>query len=117
MYDFNCQTSENKLRRFFVQNVDLLDDLMKVKQADFSGCMDDISDCPTNVKWRALLAKMREENVPFSVKGLAVTGKELWESGVEQKRLSEVLRALLLHVAVHPTENKKSRLLRLAKRL
>jgi putative nucleotidyltransferase with HDIG domain len=117
MYDFNCQTSENKLRRFFVEHAPLLEDLMKIKQADFSGCMDDVSVCPTNQKWVALLDKMHKENIPFSLKELAVSGKELWDSGIAQNRLSEVLHTLLLHVATNPTDNKKSRLIRLSKKM
>ncbi|MBQ8295556.1 MAG: CCA tRNA nucleotidyltransferase [Clostridia bacterium] len=35
MYDFDCQTNENKLRRFFVTNENILHDLLAIKQADF----------------------------------------------------------------------------------
>ncbi len=117
MYDFNCKTGENKLRRFFVKNYPQIEDLLKIKQADFSACADDISPAPTCVRWRKLLAQMKDEGVPFTVKGLAVSGKELAEYGVPTPRLAETLNALLAHTAVFPKDNTKARLLKIAKGL
>ncbi len=114
MYDMNCMTSENKLRRFFVTHADLLQELIDVKQADFSACTDDLSTAPTVLRWTALLEKMRLENVPFSLRGLAVNGNDLLALGIEKTRISQLLQALLLHVAIFPGENEKPRLLRLA---
>ncbi len=114
MYDFNLQTGENKLRRFFVAHAPLLPALMQVKQADYSGCKDDPSPCPTNLKWQKLLEKMRAENVPFSLKELRVTGKDLIDKGVPAPRVSEILNKLLSHLAVNPKDNEKSKLLKLA---
>ncbi len=114
MYDFDCKTSENKLRRFFVQNHATLGDLLKVKQADFSACTDDPSKAPTCQKWEALLTKMKAEGVPFSLKELAVDGRDIENAGIEKTRIGETLNALLNHVAVLPKDNTKERLLRLA---
>ena len=114
MYDFNCQTSENKLRRFFVAHYGILDKLLAVKQADFSACMDDISPAPTCVRWKKLLQKMREEGVPFSLKSLAVTGNDMLDVGIAPKSISATLYALLMHVAVTPKDNTKTRLCKLA---
>ncbi len=114
MYDLDCKTSENKLRRFLVANRSKLDDLLLIKQADFSACADDTSKAPTCAKWERLLAKMTAEGVPFTLKELAVNGKELEEAGIPTARLSEVLRALLLHVAVLPQDNQRKRLIKLA---
>ncbi len=116
MYDFNCQTKENKLRRFFVENLDLLNDLLAIKQADFSACMDDTSVAPTVVKWSNILQKMQEENTPFSLKELDCTGKDLLSLNVPPPLISQTLHALLLYAATHPKENKKHRLLFLASR-
>ncbi len=117
MYDFNCQTGENKLRRFLVQNYEILEDLRKLKQADFSACTDDTSQTPTCARWEDLLAKMQAEGVPFSLKGLAVNGKDVEKIGVPPHRIAEVLNALLMHVAVTPKDNHRERLLRLAVRV
>ena len=114
MYDFDCKTGENKLRRFFVSNYDMLADLLLVKQADFSACTDDTSIAPTCVKWNALLARMQEEKVPFSLKALAVNGNDLLAEGLPAKNLAGILNALLMHTAVTPSDNTKARLIRLA---
>ncbi len=114
MYDFDCKTGEKKLRRFLVQNAPLLEDLLKIKQADFSACTDDISKAPTCARWEKLLAQMREEGVPFTLKTLAVNGKDIADIGVPAPRIAEVLQALLAHTAVFPKENTKPRLLTLA---
>ena len=114
MYDFNCKTGENKLRRFFVTHLDSLDELLLLKQADFSACTDDFSIAPTCRRWQAVLEKMKEENTPFRLKDLALSGKDILELGVPANRVSETLSALLLHTATHPTENEKQRLCRLA---
>lgn len=114
MYDFDLKTGENKLRRFFVRHAGLLEELSALKQADFSACADDLSESPTTRKWKAILAKMKEERAPFCVKELAVTGKELEQAGIERRFLSVALEELLLHCAVSPKDNEKNRLLALA---
>jgi len=117
MYDFNCQTSENKLRRFMVERYAVLDKLLALKQADYSACMDDISPAPTCVRWRALLKKMREENVPFSLKELAVNGNDILALRIPEKHIAQTLSALLAHTAIHPKDNTKTRLCALARSL
>ena len=114
MYDFNCQTGENKLRRFLVRNYAILEDLLAVKQTDFSACKDDLSLAPTCARWQALLEKMKAENTPLSLKELAVNGKDLLTLGVTPSNISLLLHALLLHTAVFPRDNEKKRLCRLA---
>lgn len=115
MYDFDCKTGENKLRRFLVSNAAKIPLLLALKQADFSACTDDTSIAPTCQKWNALLKKMHKENVPFSLKALAINGNDLIEIGVEKTKIAAILNALLLHAAVHPCDNEKERLLRLAR--
>ncbi|MBQ4269330.1 MAG: HD domain-containing protein, partial [Clostridia bacterium] len=114
MYDFDCKTKESKLRRFFIDRRDLLDDLMKLKQADFSGCMDDTSVCPTNQKWQTILAKMQAERVPFTTKELNVSGADLLTLGIPPRFIALILKEFLLHLALNPRENEKERLLTLA---
>lgn len=115
MYDFNCQTKENKLRKFFVEHAQILEKLLLLKQADFSACKDDLSPCPTGEKWNALLSKMQKENAPLCLKQLAVNGKDLQTLGFFGQNISATLKKLLLHAALNPKENKKERLLFLAK--
>lgn len=114
MYDLDCKVGENKLRRFFVTHSTLLEDLFILKQADFSACMDNLAPAPTKVRWEKLLEKMQAEKVPFSLKELAVNGRDLLNLGIPPVTLSALLEKLLLHTACNPSENRKDRLLRLA---
>ncbi len=114
MYDLDCKTGERKLRRFLVTHYDLLDDLLLLKQADFSACMDDTNDAPTCLRWRKLLDIMHKERVPFTLKELAVNGNDLLTLGIAPKNLSAILHTLLMHTALSPKDNEKTRLLHLA---
>lgn len=114
MYDFDCNTKENKLRRFFVENYELLDDLLLLKQADFSACADDISPAPTCVKWKSLWNKMQAEGAPLQLRDLAFSGKDALEIGIQPQRIAKTLHALLLHAAVTPADNTKEKLSALA---
>ena len=114
MYDMDGKTGENKLRRFFVERGDILQDLLLLKQADFSACKDDLRPAPTCIRWRSLLEKMHAENVPFSLKELRVNGNDLLEAKLPANKLSAILSALLSHVAITPKDNEKTRLISLA---
>ncbi len=115
MYDFNCQTKENKLRRFFVAHYPLLQDLMLLKQADFSACKDDLSPAPTCIRWQMLLVKLQEEHAPLCLKQLAVNGQHLLDANCPPAKISTVLERLLSHAVCFPADNTKKRLLQLAK--
>ena len=114
MYDFDCKTKETKLRRFFVTHQDILQELLLVKQADFSACMDDLSIAPTCKRWKTLLEQMKEEGVPFSVKELTISGKDIAELGIPLHRIAAILQKLLLHLSCNPKDNTKERLKQLA---
>ncbi len=114
MYDYNNKTSENKLRRFLVEHYGILDKLLAVKQADFSACMDDTSPAPTCVRWRALLEKMQQEGLPMTLKRLAVSGKDMLALNLPPHKIAATLHALWLHTAIHPKDNRKERLCKLA---
>lgn len=117
MYDYDLATKENKLRKFIVQHYELMDDLLAVKQADFSACKDNLSPAPCIVKWNHLISQMHAEGVAFSFKELAVDGNDLMQVVQEKKFLGIALNLLLSHVAIHPEDNTKEKLLILAPRL
>lgn len=110
MYDLNGMVREAKLRRFLVENYAILDELLLVKQADFSGCKDDLSVAPTVKKWKDLLTQMKREKAPFTLKELSINGDDLLALGVEKHLISTKLKALLFHLAVNPKDNKKEKL-------
>lgn len=114
MYDMQCNVRERKLRRFFVDNHDILHDLMDLKQADYSACKDSLELAPTVARWRSVLSKMEGEGAPLTLRQLAVSGKELSESGTPSAYIGKVLHRLLLLCVCDPQENTRERLLRLA---
>ena len=108
-------TKENKLRRFFVENYPILENLIALKQADFSACMDDTSIAPTCERWTKLLAQMKKEQAPFTLKELAITGQDILQNlDVEARHISTLLQQLLLHAVCTPKDNEKQRLIHLA---
>jgi len=114
MYDLNGQTKESKLRRFFVEHYDILTELLLLKQADFSACMDNLSIAPTCQRWQMILNKMQAERAPMTLRQLAVSGRDLLTLGAQPAQISKLLNALLLHAVCEPADNEKQRLLRLA---
>ena len=114
MYDLDCKVGENKLRRFLVKHHEILEDLLLLKQADFSACKDNLNPAPTVLRWNSLLSQMKAEKVPFTLKELAINGNDLLHLQIEPKQIAALLQNLLDHTAVHPQDNTKERLMRLA---
>lgn len=110
MYDFRLDARENKIRALIVQNLDIFDRLLMLKQADFSACKDDTSVAPCVQKWQYILTKMREEGAPLTIKDLKVGGAALIEAGVEKNFVSGILKTLLLQAAQTPALNERERL-------
>ena len=57
---------------------------------------------------------MQEENAPLRIKELAVSGKELLNADIPASYVATVLKGLLLHTTVNPTDNQKERLIKIA---
>lgn len=117
MYDMNAKTREGKLRRYLVERAAHIDDILSLKQADYSACKDDLSPAPTLTRWKALIAQMQREGVPFTQKELSVNGAELIKEGILPSEVSKVLHALLLDCATTPALNRNSRLISHAKHI
>ena len=116
MYDLDGKARESKVRAFIVKNYEYYPLLVLLKQADYSGCKDDLNECPTLAKWDKILAKMKEEGVPFSLKELAVRGDAL-AGIVPRARTGEILHRLLLFCAQDGRRNTPAALLKEAERL
>lgn len=114
MYDLSCEASENKVRKFIVNNYNVMDELLLLKQADYSACKDDLDVAPCVKKWKRIIADMRSEGIPFTVKELAVRGNELIDAGISPNQTAKTLNFLLEQVAMKCVENKKERLISFA---
>ncbi len=108
MYDFDGRMKETKIRREIRDAGDRLELLFALKQADFSACRDDLSPAPTVTKWTKILHTMSEEGVPFSLRELALDGRDIARLGVKKERTAEVLGALLEFTLFDGTRNRRS---------
>lgn len=111
MYDLSGQTSENKIRKFIVAHLDILDDLLLLKQADFSACKDDLSPAPCVVKWIGIKNKMQKEGVPLTLKQLDIRGDDLIGAGISPDQAGKTLDFLLGEAAIGNVRNVKEKLL------
>lgn len=111
MYDLNCAASENKVRKFIVNHYGVIEDLLLVKQADYSACKDDLSIAPCVKKWKTIIDKMKKEGVPLTLKGLAIKGNELIDAGICADQVGKTLKYLLEQVAMGCISNQREKLL------
>lgn len=114
MYDLRCDARESKVRRFIVDNLAVFDKLLLVKQADYSGCRDDLSEAPAVTKFKAIYADMVRENVPMTCAALHVRGDELIAAGVEKRNVGDVLHMLLHECVTHNICNERKALIKRA---
>ncbi len=115
MKDLDLKMGENKVRKYIVKNYHRIGELFMIKQADFSACKDDTSECPTIKKWKDIIIKMKSEGAPLTKKELAVTATDLMGVGLKGKEIGETLNELHMHAVVNPQDNEREKLLRLAK--
>lgn len=111
MRDYDGKMSAYKVRKDLRALGPLIPQFFALKQADFSACRDDLSPAPTAVKWRDILAEMRKEGVPFTLKELAVSGNDL-KGLVPPERLSSLLEELLDFCLEDGARNQREALLR-----
>ena len=114
MCDLDGMMREGKIRKIIVENFDIFEKLMQLKQADFSACKDSADICPTVNKWRRVYEKMKSDGTPFSVKDLKITAEDLRETGFYGKSLGEELKKLLCAAVADPSQNKKETLIKIA---
>ncbi|MDE7257489.1 MAG: HD domain-containing protein, partial [Clostridia bacterium] len=114
MYDLSGAASENKVRKFIVRNLGLLDDLLLLKQADFSACKDDLSVAPCVEKWKNIFNSMQSEGVPLTLKQLAVRGNELIGAGICPDETAKTLTMLLEECVIGNVLNDRETLIKYA---
>lgn len=110
MYDLSGDTKESKIRKLIVNNYDIFDKLLMLKQADFSACMDSLTIAPCVERWRAIHKKMLSEGVPMTLKDLNIKGNDLVELGIEKQLIGKILNNLLIDCAAFGLENEKNKL-------
>ena len=111
MLDMDCKMKESKVRSFILSNADIFEEVLMLKQADFSACKDDLSICPTVKKWKEIYNQMKKDGTPFTVKDLAVNSGDVMNAGFNGEDIGKVLKKLLKDCQNNPKENVKAKLL------
>ena len=105
MFDLKNAEPESALRLFIVESGEYFTPLLKLKQADFSACKDDLSVCPTVKRWTTVYREMKLDGTPFSLKELNVTPAELLAIGFKRRNLGEELKRLFEYAVTTPKAN------------
>lgn len=117
MYDLRGDARENKVRKFIVENIDVFDKILHIKQADFSACKDNLSIAPSVLKLKGIYQKMVEEGVPFTLKELDIKGNDLLDVGFAPSAVGATLKKLLLDCSIRVVANKKEYLITYARKV
>ena len=117
MYDLRCDAKESKVRRFIVENIDIFDKILYIKQADFSACKDNFDTAPSVIKLKNIYKKMVDEGVPFTLKQLNVKGNDLLDSGFPPAEVGATLEKLLTDCCINAVENDREKLTEYARKV
>ena len=118
MYDIQGTARGKTLRKTFARwGRPETTAMILMREADFRGS--GRKDRYTEEKWRALFARMLSDGTPFSVSELDLSGEELKRRlGIgEGREIGNLLNELRDHCVLHPSDNRRDTLLRIAERL
>lgn len=108
MTDLNGDMSKYKLKRLIAENIDVMDDVILVMFADARATNE---QAITQNRISSMLAQMREEGIPFSIKELTVNGNDLVELGVDESRRGKILHELWLDTVMNMSLNSRDKAL------
>ncbi len=99
MRDANLLMKDLKLRRFILNNLDIMDDLLALKQADRTACKDDRSKDSTVKKWEAHYNDIKNNpDVPKSVKDIRISADDLKNLGYKGPQIKDELDKIFWQV-------------------
>lgn len=125
MFHYEESWSDAAVRRFVVRvKPENIEDLIDLRLADMYGKYNmpiqikESNACDLLIQLQDRIKKIQEENSAFTLKSLAVSGKDLMEIGIPSGRLiGKILDSLLETVLDDPKQNSKDVLLNIAKNL
>jgi tRNA nucleotidyltransferase (CCA-adding enzyme) len=92
--------------------------LVDLRRADVCGSKEEQAERDPAEKWVRLLEQMEHENTPWLEKELAINGSELARlAGGPSETVGRLKHALHEHAVLHPGDNNRDALLRLASQL
>ena len=125
MFHYEESWSDAAIRRFVVRvKPENIEDLIDLRLADMYGKYNmpiqikESNACDLLIQLQDRIKKIQEENSAFTLKSLAVSGKDLMEIGIPSgKLIGKILNTLLETVLDDPNQNNKDVLLNIAKNL
>lgn len=125
MFHYEESWSDAAIRRFVVRvKPENIEDLIDLRLADMYGKYNmpiqikESNACDLLIQLQDRIKKIQEENSAFTLKSLAVSGKNLMEIGIPSgKLIGKILDSLLETVLDDPKQNSKDVLLNIAKKL
>lgn len=125
MFHYEETWSDAAVRRFIVRvQPENIEDLFDLRLADMYGKYNmpiqikESQACDLLIQLQDRINKIQEENSAFTLKSLAVSGKDLMDVGIPSgKTIGNILNSLLETVLDDPNQNNKDILLNIAKNL
>ena len=125
MFHYEESWSDAAVRRFVVRiKPENIEDLIDLRLADMYGKYNmpiqikESQACDLLIQLQDRIKKIQEENSAFTLKSLAVSGKDLMDVGIPSgKTIGNILNSLLETVLDDPNQNNKDILLNIAKNL
>jgi hypothetical protein len=118
MYDLDGKAKESTLRaRFAIWGEGPAESLSYIREADVHGSGLWTGPVRSAIRWRHILAQMKEQNAPFSQEELLCDGKDImkWLDLGPSPEVGEIKKKLLEHCARFPKDNTPERLERVAR--
>ncbi|MBQ7339403.1 MAG: CCA tRNA nucleotidyltransferase [Clostridia bacterium] len=114
MLDFSC-VREVKIRRLIAGNLDFIQDLISLKNADAKACRDLEINFLGYDRFVSIFNQMKTDGTPFSLGDLKISSRELMELGYEGKELGAIRKKLRDRCVDNPTLNSREILIKMAK--
>lgn len=115
MFDIAGENDEKNIRRFIVDNYDIYDKILLIKQADFRAGLDSDGVCPTVKRLTETSERMVADGTPFSVRELNINATTLRDIGFNGKEIKEEQTKLFYAAVENPSLNVAERLFEMAK--
>ena len=114
MYDLNGEAKESKVRKK-IQSLGypVFEELIELRIADFIGSGTEQEPVETAVKFKTIMDRMKEENVPMSLKEMDIKGSDIINTyDVHGEAVGDTLEKLLKHCALRPQDNNRDSLIK-----